>query len=424
MAEKYIKPGSLKGVTVLDFTWVLAGPHATKLLADMGALVIKVEPYQVGANERHLPPQRSCNGVNQSSYSINVNRGKKSISVNLKSQSGRELICELIKKADILVENYAPGVMERLGLDYETVKKIKSDIIYCSISCFGHWGPYSDKPGYDLIAQVASGWTAQNEIFQLAPVSIGDTVAGVHAALAIVSALYVRDQKGFGQNIDISMMDCLLSLHENTIPWYTLSEAVSEPIDLPKIGRVHEGYAPYGLYRGKNGVIGIACLSENRWEPLVRCMGEKYAWLLTDPRTKDVYSRCKNAALVHQALDEWVGSQDSVEEVERILDQEKVPCMRARTVEELTDSDPHVKARDMMPVVDQPFIGPMKMLGSPIKMSETPSCIRGYSPLLGEHNDKILAEFLGYSQEQIKALYDADVIYHEEAVDRMAKTQN
>jgi len=251
------------------------------------------------------------------------------------------------------------------------------------------------------------------------PASIGDTMAGVHAALAIVAAVYAKEQKGIGQNIDISMMDCLFSLHEGSVPWYTLAQAVGETIDPPKIGRLHGGYAPYGIYQGKDGVVGIACLSENRWEPLVKAMGDKYAWLLNDPRTKDTYARCSNVNLVHQALDEWVMSFDSVEEVERILDQEKVPCMRALTIPELVDGNPQVLARDMMPIVEQPFIGPMKMFGSPIKMSETPSCVRGYGPFLGEHNDEVLGEVLGYSQEQVKTLYDNGVIYHEEAVDRL-----
>lgn len=416
---KNIQPGSLEGVTVIDFTWVLAGPHATKLLADMGAAVIKIEPYEVGANERNLLYQCYQNGVRQSSYSINVNRGKKSVCVNLKTPQGKQLVYELIKQADIVMENYAPGVTERLGLDYESVKKFKQDIIYCSISCFGHWGPYSHKPGYDLIAQLASGWTTQNEDYQIAPVSIGDTVAGLHAALATVSALYTKNARGIGQNIDISMADCLFSLHENGIPWYTMGEAVGEHVDPPKSGRLHGGYAPYGIYKGKNGAVGIACLSENRWEPLVKAMGKKYAWLLSDPRVASIDLRCRNNSLVHAALDEWVMAQDSVEEVERLLDLAEVPCMRARTVEELVDGDPQIIAREMMPIIHQPFIGPMKMLGSPIKMSETPSCIRGYSPLLGEHNDEILTDILGYDQEQIKSLYDAKIIYHEAAVDKM-----
>jgi len=177
----------------------------------MGATVIKIEPYGVGANERHLNIQKTHDGVTQSSYSINVNRGKKSLCINLKTPQGLDIMKDLIKQSDVVLENYAPGVMERLGLDYESVKKIKEDIIYCSISCFGHWGPYSHKPGYDMIAQVASGWTAQSEVYQIAPNSIGDTVAGVHAALAIVSALYARNVQGIGQNIDIAMVDCLFS---------------------------------------------------------------------------------------------------------------------------------------------------------------------------------------------------------------------
>jgi len=416
---KDAKPGSLDGVTVIDCTWVLSGPHCSKLLADMGATVIKIEPYGVGANERHLNIQKTHDGVTQSSYSINVNRGKKSVCVNLKTTQGLEIIKELIKQADVVLENYAPGVMERLGLDYEAAKQIKEDIIYCSISCFGHWGPYSHKPGYDMIAQVASGWTAQSQVYQIAPNSVGDTVAGVHAALAITSALFARNVQGIGQNIDIAMVDCLFSLHENSVPWYALGQAVGEPIYPGKIGRTHEGYAPYGIYEGKNGVVGIALLSNNRWEAMVRTMGEKYLWMIDDPRTVDVHSRCMNPKLVNEAVAEWVMAQDSVEEVERIFDEVEIPCMRARTIPELCDTDPQIKAREMMPEIYQPFIGPIKMYGSPIKMSETPSCIRGYSPFLGEHNDQVLREVLGYSPEQVKNLYDSGVIYREEAVDRL-----
>ena len=152
-----LAPGCLDGVTILDFTWVLAGPHATKMLADMGATVIKVEPYAIGANERHMLLIKTVNGVQQSSYSINVNRGKKSISLNLTKPEAREIVAGLIKRADVLIENFTPGVMERLGLGYEAVKTLKEDIIYCSLSCYGHWGPYSNRPGYDIIAQGAAG---------------------------------------------------------------------------------------------------------------------------------------------------------------------------------------------------------------------------------------------------------------------------
>jgi len=366
-----LKPGPLDGVTILDFTWVLAGPFATRTLADMGAFVIKVERYKDGTNERHLPLiMETKEGVVQSSYNINCNRGKKSICINLKEKRGKELIHELIKKSDVLIENFAPGVMDRLQLDYESVKKINPRIIYCSVSCFGHWGPYSHKPGYDMIAQGASGWTDQSEIPQIAPVSIGDMNAAIHACVAICGALYCREKTGKGQNIDISMMDCLFSFHENTLPWYLLSSALGKPVEPPKIGRLHPGYAPYGIYKGKNGYIVIASLTQPRWVGIVNAMGEKYKWLFDDPRAATVSTRCtqENAPFIHQVVEEWVMSCESVEEAEKILEKHEVPCLRVRSIKELSTVDPHIKEREMMVEVEQPFVGKMKMYGSPLKM--------------------------------------------------------
>jgi crotonobetainyl-CoA:carnitine CoA-transferase CaiB-like acyl-CoA transferase len=416
--------GCLDSVTIVDFTWVLAGPHATRLLVDMGATVIKVEPYKVGANERHLLLTKVVNDVKHSSYSINVNRGKKSISVNMKKPEGRKIVEELIKKADVLIENFSPEVMTKQGLDYDSVKKLNENIIYCSISCFGHWGPYSNQPGYDIVAQAASGFTAMYEIPQGCPMSIGDTVAGTHAALAIVGALFHRKQHGRGQNIDISMMDCLFSLHENSVPWYTISQAVGQTIDPPKLGRYYFNYAPFGVYQGKDGRINIACLEETRWPGLVAAMGEKYAWLMDDPRTKNVSTRCMNATWLNMTIDEWVMSMDSVREVERLLKKAGVACQRVLPIPELVDTDLHIKAREMIVEVEQPFLGPMKMFGSPIKMSETPSCLRGYGPMLGEHTDDVLVNFLGYSEDQIKSLYETEVVYREPAIDRLRKEKN
>jgi crotonobetainyl-CoA:carnitine CoA-transferase CaiB-like acyl-CoA transferase len=412
-----LKPGPLKGVTILDFTWVLAGPFATRTLADMGAYIIKVERYKDGTNERHLPLIREHNGVKQSSYNINCNRGKKSICVNLKDPQGKELIHELIKKSDVLIENFAPGVMDRLGLDYESVKKIKEDIIYCSVSCFGHWGPYSQKPGYDMIAQGASGWTDQNELPQIAPVSIGDMGAAIHAVSAINGALFYREKTGQGQNIDISMMDCLFSLHENTLPWYLFSSAIGDPVDPPKIGRLHPGYAPYGIYKGKNGYITIASLTQPRWEAIVKTMGKDYEWMHDDPRAATVSTRCteENAPFIHKIVEEWVMTQDSVEEAERKLEENGCPCMRTRSIKELADDDPQIKAREMMVEIEQPYVGKMKMYGSPLKLSETPCGPRGHAPLLGEHCEEVLSNMLGYNETQIKELYEKEIIFKEEA---------
>jgi crotonobetainyl-CoA:carnitine CoA-transferase CaiB-like acyl-CoA transferase len=411
--------GCLDGVTVIDFTWVLSGPHASKILADMGATVIKVEPYQVGANERHLLLTKTVDGVEQSSYSIHVNRGKKSISLDLKKPQAKEIIAKLIKKADVLIENYTPGALERLGLGYEAVKKLKEDIIYCSISCFGHWGPYSNRPGYDIIAQGASGLSLMNEIPQASPISPGDIIAGTNAAVAVLGALFARSVNGRGQNIDISMVDSLVATAESYIPWYTISQAVGEELDFPPVGRFYDTYAPFGTYQGKDGRINIACLEAQRWPGLVAAMGEKYVWLMDDPRTMDVSTRCMNAPWLNSIVEEWVMSMDSVHEVERLLTEAGVACQRCLTVPEIVDTDPHIKAREMFIEVEQPFLGTMKLCNSPIKMSETPSCLRGYGPLLGEHTDEVLAHVLGYSEEQIKDLYDNKIIYHEPAVDRL-----
>jgi CoA:oxalate CoA-transferase len=416
-----LKPGPLNGVTILDFTWVLAGPFATRIMGDMGAYIIKVERYKDGTNERHLPLRITHNGVTQSSYNLNCNRGKKSICINLKSPRGMKLIHELIKKSDVLIENFAPGVMDRLKLDYESVKKINEKIIYCSVSCFGHWGPYSHKPGYDMIAQGASGWTDQSISPQIAPVSIGDMTASVNAAVAICAALYSRQQTGVGQNIDISMMDCLFAFHENTLPWYLISSAIGKPVDPPKIGRHHPGYAPYGIYKGKDGYITIASLTQPRWEGIVKTMGRDYEWLLQDPRAATVSTRCceENAPFIHKVVEEWVMAQDSVEEAERKLEENECPCLRVRSVKELADSDPQIKAREMMVEVEQPFIGKVRMYGSPLKMSETPTGIRGPAPLLGQHTEEILTDVLGYKKEQVKELYEQEVVYNEPAVDRL-----
>ncbi len=416
-----LKPGPLTGVTVLDFTWVLAGPHAAKTLADLGANVIKVEQYKAGANERWLPLRVTKNGVTQSSYTINVNRGKRSICVNLKSSKGMEIIHKLIKKSDILLENFAPDVMGKLKLDYEQVRKIKPDIIYCSISSFGHWGPYSHKPGYDMIAQGASGWSDQSTPPIIAPVSIGDTTASMHACTAILAALYHRKMTGQGQNIDISMMDCLFSLHENTLPWYLISSAAGDPVEVPRIGAKHPGYAPYGIYSGKDGYIAIACLTEPRWVPMVKVMGPDFEFLLSDPRAKDVSTRCStaNAPFIHEQVEKWVMSQPSVAEAERKLEEQGVPCIRCRSLKELADGDPQIQAREMMVTLYQPFLGPMRHYGSPLKLSETPAGPRGYAPLLGEHNMEVLTKELGMAEAEVKALYGEDVLFHEAAVEEL-----
>lgn len=417
-----IKSGPLSDVNVLDFTWVLAGPHATKTLADMGANVLKIEHFKNGANERHQALQVEKNGIIQSSYHLHLNRGKKSLCINLKHPKGIELIHGLIKKSDIIIENFTPGVMDRLKLDYESAKKIKPDIIYCSISAWGHWGPNCHKPGYDAIAQAASGWIGLTAKHVPAPVAIGDTTASMHACTAMLAALHHRMVTGQGQNIDISMVDCLFSIHETSFPSYWISEAAgNEPFVMPGTDQKSPTSSPYGVYKGENGYVSIALLSQNRWPELVDLMGPEYAWLKTDPRTRDLASRCmnENVFLVHDALEAWVMSQDSVEEAEKKLEAAGIPCCRVKSIPELATTDPHLGAREMRHEMLQPFLGPVKVFGSPLKFSETPSTVRGYAPFLGEHNREVLSTLLGYSGEQIEELYREDVLYHAPEVEKL-----
>ena len=416
------KDGPLSNVNVLDFTWVLAGPHATKTLADMGANVLKVEQFTNGTNERHQALQVEKNGVTQSSYHLNLNRGKKSLCINLKHPKGIALISELIGKSDVIVENFAPGVMDRLGLDYESAKKINPAIIYCSISAFGHWGHGHQKPGYDIIAQASSGWLGLSASRIPAPIAIGDTVAAMHACTAIGAALYHRMLSGQGQNIDISLVDCLFTLHDTSFPSFWISEAAGrEPFIMPGVTQKSPTSAPYGVYKGKNGFMSIALMSQARWPDLVDALGPENAWLKTDPRTIDVANRCKteNVSLVHDALEAWVLSQDSVEEAEGKLQAAGIPCSRVKTIQELATTDPLLESRQMRMEQPQPFLGTVKMYGSPLKFSETPAGIRGYAPFLGEHNREVLSQMLGYSSDRIDHLYSDSVLYHAPEVESL-----
>ena len=411
------KEGALAGLRVLDFTWVYAGPFATRQLADLGAEVIKVDRYKIGAIERHYFLEIEAEGVRQSSYATSLNRGKKSLCIDIRSRKGRDIMLELVRKSDVLIENMSPGTMEKCGLGYDDVKRVNSGIIYCSISCFGQYGPYSNEPGFDIIAQAASGWIGQADPPNQAPLAIGDCTAGIHATTAILAALYYREKTGVGQYIDISMTDCLFHLHEANPPAYLFSKRQV----LPKpVGRWHSTYSPYAVLKGRDGFIAVGAITQDLWLLLVKAMGKEYEWLFSDPRTERLERRltAENAPFVHQTIEDWLMKFDSVKDAERVLKDAGVPCMRIKSWTEVVD-DPHTKAREMVVKMEQPFLGEIEAYGSPFKMSATFSGVRGHAPLIGEHNDEILCTLLDYSHKEIEALYTNEVIYKEEAVDRL-----
>jgi len=411
------KHDSLEGLRVLDFTWVYAGPFATRQLADLGADVIKVEPYGVGALERNYYLIMERNGVKQSSYSVFLNRGKKSLSINLKNEKGLDIVRELIKKSDVMISNMAPGAMRDLGLGYEDAREVNPGIIYCTISCFGHSGAYANEPGFDIIAQAASAWCGQTDPPVPAPMAIGDSNAAMHATTAILAALYYRGKTGIGQNIDISMTDCLFHSHENTPPGYLFS---GRTVPAVRHTRWASGYAPYGLMKGQDGFVAIAALSNGLWEKLVVAMGEGYEWLLIDPRTNDLSIRMtiESSAFIHRTLEEWVSKFNSVQEVEDFLRGIGVPAMKIRGFEEVSKA-PYILDREMLVKMKQPFAGEIEVYGSPLKMSETPGRVTGHAPLIGEHSRNVLSRVLGYNDEQIDKLFEDEVLYKEEAVDRL-----
>lgn len=412
-----IKQSALKGLRVLDFTWVYAGPFCTRQFADLGAEVIKVEPQETGALERRYSLVLERNGVKQSSYSVFLNRGKKSLSIDLKSKEGLAIIRDLIKQSDIVISNMAPGTMASLKLDYRQVKRINPAIIYCTISCFGYTGSYATEPGFDLIAQVASAWCGQSDPPSPAPLAIGDSNAGMHATAAILAAVYYREKTGKGQWIDISMTDCLFHSHENNPPGFLFSQRT---VPAKKNTRWAAAYSPYALIKGKDGFIGIAALSDALWEKLVKAMGRDYAYLMTHPRTDALTKRItyENAPFVHTILEEWVQKFDTVQQVEDLLRKNGVPAMKVRGFEEICDA-PYIKDREMLVPTKQPFVGNFEIYGSPFKMSETPGRVMGYSPLLGEHNTEVLSRLLGYKKRDINNLYRKGILYKEEAVDRL-----
>lgn len=412
---------ALSGLRVLDFTWVYAGPFATRQLADLGAEVIKIEPRVTGALERRFYRVTERNGVLQSSYAMSLNRGKKSVSVDVRNKKGLSIITGLIKTSDIIISNMAPGAMKSLGLGYDDVREINPKIIYCSISCFGQTGSYAGEPGFDIIAQAASSWCGQVDPPAVAPVAIGDANAGIHAVAAILAALYYREKTNKGQEIDMSMTDCLFHLNENTGPAYLSSGREIECTPgASHSGRWATAYSPYGLIKARDGLIAIAALSDLLWEKLVATMGKDYEWLLTDPRTKELVTRMtsESTSFVHETLEEWVSKFESVRDVESLLREAGVPAMRVKKFDEAADA-PYIRERGMIVKIKQPFIGEVETYGSPFKMSETPGRATGHAPLIGENTVEVLSSLLGIGQEEIDKLLEENVLYMEDAVSRL-----
>ena len=391
---------SLADLRVLDLTRVLVGPYATMLLADLGADVIKLEMPGQGDDARHFPPH--VNG--ESAYFMSLNRNKRSMTLNLKSEAGKALFLDLVQSVDIVVENFRPGTMDRLGLGYETLIKANPRLIYAAASGFGQTGPYSQQPAYDGVVQAMGGImsiTGQpgGEPTRVGT-SIGDIAAGLFTAIGILAAVHHREKTGQGQMVDVAMLDCQVALLENAIARYTAAGEVPVPI-----GNRHPSITPFEPFATSDGQLMVAVGNNRMWSRFCEAMGTPE--LASDPRFTTNAQRTSN----YQSLRPLIASamaQKSTAKWVSILEEARVPHGPINSVD-MVVADPQVLAREMVVDVAHPVAGDTKLPGIPIKMDLTPGEIKTPAPTLGQHTQEILTELLGYDAEKIARLEEEGI---------------
>ncbi len=392
--------GALDGVKILDLSSALAGPYCTMMLADMGAEVIKVEPPEGDVSRSWGPPFIE----GESSYFLSINRNKKSIVINLKSEKGKEIVLKLAEKCDVFVENFRPGVAKRLGVDYETVKKVNPKIIYCSISGFGQEGPYRDYPAFDQILQGMGGLMSITGEPGRPPVKVGipitDIAAGMFAAYGIVCALFYREKTGKGQYVDVSMLDSQVAWLTYQAGRYFATGEIPGPI-----GSGHPLIVPYQAFKTKDGYINIAAGNDNLFRSLCKVLGVEH--LADDPRFNTNPKRVENREELVKILEE-IFVQKATGEWLELIRKAGVPCGPIYNVADVVN-DPQVLFRKMVVEIDHPKSGRIKVTGVPVKLSESPGDVRLPPPMLGQHTVDIL-KFLGYSDEDISKLKDEGVV--------------
>jgi crotonobetainyl-CoA:carnitine CoA-transferase CaiB-like acyl-CoA transferase len=389
----------LSGIKVIDVTSVMAGPYCTMLLGDLGAEVIKIEPPS-GDMIRKSPPFVE----GESTYYLYTNRNKRSMALNLKKEEGRKILLELVKDADIFVENYKPGTKVKLNIDYETLKEINTRLIYCSISAFGQSGPWSERPGFDQIAQGMSGLMSITGFPGSDPtrvgVAVGDTIASLFATYGIQAALFERSRSGVGQYIETSLLEGLISiLGFQAAKYFGTNER-----PLPQ-GNDHASFAPYGTYKTKDGYINIAAGTERMWVNL--CKLFELENLIEDPRFKTMQARVENKGILLKIIEGKLKRKNTTQWIE-ILNGKGIASGPIYRIDEVFKDD-HVLHREMLMEVEHPLAKKIKMIGFPMKMERTPCKVKLPPPLFGQHTDEILKE-LEYSDENIALLRKNKVI--------------
>ena len=389
---------ALSDITVLDLGQVIAMPFCTMLLADLGARVIKIESRERGRERVSLGIKRRRHGVEERVPAAQYReRNKLGITLELKTPMGIALFKELVRHADVVTENFSVGTMERLGLAYEDLRRVKPDIIYASITAFGQDGPYATQRGYDILAQAISGYMSITGSPEQPPTrsgqSISDYYAGMLCAFSIVSALHYRHRTGKGQRIDLALLDSLLVALDNLGERYTVGGEV-----LTRAGNVSFGGSSSGVYPTSDGHVAIAAgASDAVWRRFCEIIGR--GDLTRDPGFATAAARRDRRDQIAAIIQGWT-SQRPKTEVVRTLASAGVPAAPVNNVAEMV-ADPQVRARQMFVELDHPTYGPVKTTGTPLKLSETPGRVRWLAPLPGEHNEEVYMGLLGHSKDDL-----------------------
>lgn len=395
--------GALEGIKVLDLTWVLSGPYATMILADLGAEVIKIERPVFGDRARGTAPFTE----GYSSYFMSLNRGKKGITIDLRNPKGKELFLRLVDQADVLVENYRPGTMESLGLDYPILQERNPRLIYAAISGFGQTGPYSQKPALDIVAQAISGMMSINGELEGPParlgISLGDLGASVFAAIGILAALEERHRSGVGQMLDLSMLDCQIALAEGPYMRYLTTKETPQ-----RLGSRHPVFTPFQAFETKDGHVVVAIIggTNDQWD--LFCYALDRLDLAEDERFVDGWTRTVHHAILEPEISAAMKKKTTAEWLEALSEFE-IPCGPVNTIPQAID-DPQIEARQMLKEIPHKGLGKVTLVNSPIRLSRTPGEIRSAEPELGEHNDEVLQGFLGLTADEIEELRNNGVL--------------
>ena len=402
MVYKSESQGALSGIRVLDLSRVLAGPFCTMLLGDMGAEIIKIEVPGQGDDSRRYPPFIG----EESAYFKNLNRNKKSIVLNLKDSRGKDIFLDLIKRSDVILENFRPGTMEKLGLGYATLKAHNPDIVYSCISGFGHSGLYKDLPGYDIIGQAMGGIMSITGWPDSPPTrtgtAIADVLGGLCACIGILTSLLAIHNGKPGQKVDISLVDSVVSAMETIIQIYLVENRIPQ-----RTGNRYEFIYPYDTFKARDGWVIIAVGNNKLWQNFCRAINR--IDLVDQDEYKDNYDRVKAHKEVKRIVEEWT-EEKSVKEIVDFFLSKQIPCAPLYTVKDVVEDQHIAVARRMIREVEHPVAGKMKVIGSPINLSETPAEINSPAPLLGQHTELVLKDILNLTEAQIAELKKKNVI--------------